>query len=75
MSLSQALSERDDSNHGASLKEMKQNGFYSNKIQPVVHCKEAFEDNTGALGLAKVPKMRPRTKHILTVDDGLDHLR
>ena len=24
----------------------------------------AFEDNTGALELAKVPKMRPRTKHI-----------
>ena len=29
----------------------------------VVKCK-AFEDNTGALELANVPKMRPRTKHI-----------
>jgi hypothetical protein len=29
----------------------------------VVKCK-AFEDNTGALALATVPKMRPRTKHI-----------
>ena len=28
-----------------------------------VKCK-AFEDNTGALELANVPKMRPRTKHI-----------
>ena len=26
-------------------------------------CK-VFEDNTGALALATVPKMRPRTKHI-----------
>jgi hypothetical protein len=30
---------------------------------PVVHCK-AFEDNSGALELARLPKMRPRTKHI-----------
>ena len=28
-----------------------------------VYCK-AFEDNSGALELATVPKMRPRTKHI-----------
>jgi len=25
---------------------------------------DAYEDNNGALELAKVPKMRPRTKHI-----------
>jgi transposase InsO family protein len=30
---------------------------------PVVHCK-AFEDNSGALELARLPKMRPRTRHI-----------
>jgi hypothetical protein len=30
---------------------------------PVVHCK-AFEDNSGALQLAWLPKMQPRTKHI-----------
>jgi hypothetical protein len=30
---------------------------------PTVHCK-VFEDNSGAVELAKVPKMRPRTKHI-----------
>ena len=31
--------------------------------QTTVYC-NAFEDNTGALELSKVPKMRPRTKHI-----------
>lgn len=30
---------------------------------PVVRCK-AFEDNSGALALARLPKIRPRTKHI-----------
>jgi hypothetical protein len=30
---------------------------------PNINC-TAFEDNTGALELAKTPKMRPRTKHI-----------
>ena len=30
---------------------------------PVVRCK-AFEDNSGALELACLPKMRPHTKHI-----------
>ena len=28
-----------------------------------VHCK-AFEDNSGTVELARMPKMRPRTKHI-----------
>ena len=33
-------------------------------LQPMtIHCK-AFEDNSGALEMAKVPKMRPRTKHL-----------
>ena len=31
--------------------------------QPEVFC-TAFEDNSGALEMARVPKMRPRTKHI-----------
>jgi len=30
---------------------------------PEVFC-TAFEDNSGALEMARVPKMRPRTKHI-----------
>ena len=32
-------------------------------IPPRVHC-TVFEDNSGALELARLPKMRPRTKHI-----------
>ena len=45
------------------FKELQTNGFDENYVAPKVHCK-AFEDNMGALELAKVPKMRPRTKHI-----------
>ena len=32
-------------------------------IKPKIKCK-AFEDNSGALELATMPKVRPRTKHI-----------
>jgi hypothetical protein len=28
-----------------------------------IHCR-IFEDNSGAIEMAKVPKMRPRTKHL-----------
>ena len=48
------------------IKELQDQGFHDENIKPVVHCK-AFEDNTGALELSKVPKMRPRTKHINNV--------
>jgi hypothetical protein len=34
-------------------------------MTPVVHCK-VFEDNSGAVELEKVPKIRPPTKHINT---------
>ena len=45
---------------------MKQKfGFDIVPAGPVVHGK-AFEDNNGALVIAKVPRMRPRTKHINT---------
>ena len=43
--------------------EMKDLGFDILPNGPTVHCK-AFEDNNGALAIAKVPRMRPRTKHI-----------
>jgi hypothetical protein len=33
------------------------------ETKPGIHCK-VFEDNSGAIELATVPKMRPRTKHI-----------
>ena len=32
-------------------------------MQPTVHCR-VFEDNSGAIELARVPKMRPRMKFI-----------
>ena len=43
--------------------ELKDKGFSCEFTKPKVRCK-VFEDNTGALALAKVPKIRPRTKHI-----------
>jgi hypothetical protein len=45
------------------LKEMKVNGFPINAPQARVHC-QVFEDNSGALEMAKVHKYRPRTKHL-----------
>ena len=45
------------------LKEAREHGLYVKDIPPKVHC-TVFEDNSGALELARLPKMRPRTKHI-----------
>jgi hypothetical protein len=45
------------------LNEMKALGITISKTTPTVFCK-LFEDNAGAIHLAKVPKMRPRTRHI-----------
>ena len=45
------------------LNEMKENNFPPVSTVPTVYCK-AFEDNSGALELAKTPRLRPRTKHI-----------
>jgi hypothetical protein len=44
-------------------KEFKQKGLMLFSDPPKIHCK-LFEDNSGAIELANVPKMRPRTKHI-----------
>jgi hypothetical protein len=41
---------------------MKQHGFPIQIAKPQVHC-QVFEDNTGALEIAKIHKYRPRTKH------------
>ena len=41
---------------------MNKKGIVKLKEKPDVFCK-VFEDNTGALELATVPKLRPRTKH------------
>jgi hypothetical protein len=48
------------------LEEFKGRGYPVVSTKPRVHCK-AFEDNSGALELARLPKMRPRTKHINVV--------
>ena len=43
--------------------EFKEHGFKVISTEPRVFCK-AFEDNSGALEMARLPKLRPRTKHI-----------
>ena len=45
------------------IEEMRELGFINEKSRPTVQCK-LFEDNSGALTLARAPAMRPRTKHI-----------
>ena len=37
--------------------------FHKEKLKPTVK-RKSFEDNNGALELARAPKYRPRTKHI-----------
>jgi hypothetical protein len=43
--------------------EMNDLGFLPRAAGKNIHC-ELFEDNSGALAIAKLPKVRPRTKHI-----------
>ena len=43
--------------------EVRAKGFPVLCSEPYVYCK-VFEDNSGALELARLPKFRPRTKHI-----------
>lgn len=45
------------------LKEMKAIGFPVDGVNPKIHCK-VFEDNSGALEMARIHKYRPRTKHL-----------
>ena len=45
------------------VKEMKVKGYNVGCTTPTVKC-TLFQDNSGALTLAKSPAMRPRTKHI-----------
>ena len=45
------------------LKEMSQRGYPISSTQARVHCR-VFEDNSGALEMARVHKYRPRTKHL-----------
>lgn len=45
------------------LKEMKAKGLPMSMSKTKVHCR-VFEDNSGALEIARIPKFRPRTKHL-----------
>ena len=45
------------------LKEATEQGVQISNLPPKIYC-TVFEDNSGALELARLPKMRPRTKHI-----------
>ena len=45
------------------MDELKDRGYDLISTEPIVYCK-AFEDNSGALEIARLPKMRPHTKAI-----------
>jgi hypothetical protein len=45
------------------LQEIREQDFKTLCPKPYVYCK-VFEDNSGALELARLPKLSPRTKHI-----------
>jgi hypothetical protein len=47
----------------AQMKEMQSLGFTVASTTPIVKCK-VFEDNTGALEMATIHRIHPRTKHI-----------
>jgi hypothetical protein len=53
------------------IDEAKSKGWKTVDEAPKIHCK-VFEDNIGALAMASLPKMRPRTKHLCI---RLDHFR
>jgi hypothetical protein len=45
------------------LQEMREQDYQVICIKSHMYCK-VFEDNSGALELARLPKLRPKTKHI-----------
>ena len=45
------------------IREMRDHNLKFDDTQPKIHCK-VFEDNSGALEMANVHKLRPRTKHL-----------
>ena len=45
------------------MDELKDRGYELISTKPKVYCK-SFKDNSGALEIARLPKMRPRTKAI-----------
>ena len=54
------------------VKDIERTGLAVTKEPPKVHCKvkpqkvhcKVFEDNSGALEMVRLPKMRPRTRHM-----------
>ena len=47
----------------ALVKEAKAKKLPVDVLSPIIHCR-LFEDNSGAIEIAKVPKMHPQTKHL-----------
>ena len=45
------------------IQELKDRRHINDYLKPTFHCK-AFKDNSGCVEMAKVHKMRPRTKHV-----------
>ena len=45
------------------IQEMEAMGYSVGSTRPKILCK-AFQDNSGALALSKLPSMRPRTKYL-----------
>eukprot|EP00804_Cyclotella_cryptica_P016390 CCRYP_004646-RB/>CCRYP_004646-RB protein AED:0.25 eAED:0.25 QI:0/-1/0/1/-1/0/1/0/202 len=57
------------------IKEMREHKFDIVNTQPYMYCK-VFEDNSGALELARLPRLHPRTKHInVCYHHFLEHVR
>ena len=47
----------------ALIEEVQERGIQTSAKPCKIHCK-VFEDNEGAIEIAKVPKMRPRMQHL-----------
>jgi len=57
------------------LQEMRERDYQVICTEPHVYCK-VFEDNSGALEQARLPKLCPRTKHInVCYHDFREHVR
>jgi hypothetical protein len=56
------------------LHEMREQDFKVICTEPYVYCK-VFEDNSGALELSRLPKQRPRTKHVNSYHHFCEHVR
>ena len=45
------------------MNEPQQQGFNVPSVNPKAH-RKVFEDNSGAIEIGRVPKVRPRNKHL-----------